>query len=130
MLKRKGIVLVIICASLLLAAVLKGREEYMQNLPVYRRYSCSICHMSQNPVSADLNPFGEDFRRNRYVWDEALARKDSDGDNYTNGIELGDEDGDGDPEIVIERSNPGDPLNNPNSIPKDTWSVIKSLFRD
>jgi hypothetical protein len=130
MLKRNGIMLIIVCAALLLGAALKGREQYMLTLPVYRRYSCSICHKSSNPISADLNPFGEDFQRNRYVWDEALATKDSDADNYTNGIELGDEDGDGVPEIVIERSNPGDPLNNPNSIDKETWSAIKSFFSD
>jgi hypothetical protein len=130
MLKRNGIILLIICAAMLLAAVLKGREQYMLELPVYRRYGCGLCHNSSNPVSDDLNAFGEDFRANRYVWNEDLASKDSDGDNYANGIELGDEDGDGDPEILIERSNPGDPLNSPSSIDKETWGIIKSLFRD
>jgi hypothetical protein len=132
MLKRKGTILLIVCAAVLLGGVLEGREDYMLTLPVYRRYMCTNCHISPTPtaVSADLNLFGRDFRDNSYIWNNALAVKDSDGDNYANGIEVGDENGDGVAEIVIERSNPGDPLNNPNSIDKDTWGIIKSLFKD
>ncbi len=122
--------MLIICLAVLLSGVLKGREDYMQLLPVYRHYRCKLCHQSAIPGSSDLNQFGIDFRSNSYKWDEVLADKDSDGDQYKNGLELGDEDGDGEPEVLIERSNPGDPLNNPTSIDKDTWGVIKNLFKD
>ena len=62
--------------------------------------------------------------------DKDIAVKDSDLDGFSNGLELGDEDGDGIPEIGIERSNPGDPLNTPSSVDRETWGLIKSLFED
>jgi len=36
------------------------------------------------------NQFGKDFAAGGYVWSEQLCRKDSDGDGFTNGFELGD----------------------------------------
>lgn len=130
MLKRKGIIILIVLAAVLASGALRSREDYMLNLPVYKRYMCTLCHTSSEPSSFDLNQFGSDYQSNGYVWDEELAEMDSDGDEYPNGIELGDEDGDGQPEIFIERSNPGDPLNNPSSIDRDTWGIIKNLFKD
>lgn len=122
----------LLCAAALLAvATVYGGEVYMQKLPVYRTYKCAICHRSSQPVSAqDLNAFGVDFRSNSVAWNKTLAMKDSDGDGFSNGIELGDEDGDGVPEIGVERSNPGDPLNTPNSVDQSTWGILKSLFED
>jgi hypothetical protein len=37
-----------------------------------------------------LNPFGEDWRKQGFVWTRELCEMDSDGDGYTNGQELGD----------------------------------------
>ena len=114
------------------SGALKSREDYMETLPVYKRYMCSLCHISGDPEQegTDLNDFGKDFQANNHVWDKDLAEMDSDGDDYPNGLELGDEDGDNEPETYVERSNPGDPLNNPSSIDKDTWGIIKNLFKD
>jgi len=132
MLLRKSILVFVVLAAVLVSGALRSREDFMQNLPVYKRYMCSLCHLSGNPEieGAALNDFGQDFRARGFVWDAQLAAMDSDGDEYPNGIELGDEDGDGVPETMIERSNPGDPLNNPSSIDKDTWGIIKNLFKD
>jgi hypothetical protein len=69
-----------------------------------------------------------DFKENGFTWDAALSAQDSDGDGFLNGIELGDENGDGVADIGFERSNPGDRLNTPNSIDKGTWGILKSLF--
>ena len=130
MLKRKGTVLLIVLIAVLVAGTLKSNENYMENLPVYKRYMCALCHTSDIPSLVDLNDFGTDYQQNGYVWDARLAEMDSDKDQYPNGIELGDEDGDGQPEIYVERSNPGDPLNNPSSLDRDTWGIIKNLFKD
>ena len=130
MLKRRVILILLVLAAVLVSRAPKSREDYMQKLPVYKRYQCLICHTSEDPSSFDVNDFGVDFRDNGYIWDKRLAEMDSDNDDYLNGIELGDENGDGEPEILIERSNPGDPLNNPSSIDRDTWGIIKSLFKD
>jgi len=130
MLKRRCIIILIFLAAVLVSGATKSWKHYMQRLPVYKRYMCSLCHTSSPPSAGDLNYFGVDFQNNNYVWDEHLAVMDSDGDGYPNGMELGDEDGDGQPEIFVERSNPGDPLNTPSSIDKDTWGIIKNLFND
>ena len=130
MLTRRVTIILLVLTAVLLAGALRSNENYMERLPVYKRYQCAICHTSSTPSAMDLNQFGKDYQSNGHIWDETLALMDSDRDNYPNGIELGDEDGDGQPEIFIERSNPGDPLNNPSSIDKDTWGVIKNLFRD
>jgi hypothetical protein len=104
----------------------------MRVLPVYKHYRCAICHTSSNPVigSAGLNSFGSDFMNNGYQWNSNLAAKDSDGDGYANGLELGDDNGDGSPDISFERSNPGDRYNTPNSVDRQTWGIIKSLFEN
>ena len=131
MLRRKWLIIPILCFAFALAGTLKSREDYMQKLPVYQKFKCSICHVSLQPNSgSDLNNFGRDFKGNSFAWNEKLARMDSDQDGFMNGIEIGDENGDGVAEVTIERSNPGDRLNTPNSVDQHTWSVIKSLFKD
>jgi hypothetical protein len=131
--RRKTVVVVcLLCAfGLSAGGAVYGGEVYMQKLPLYRTYRCAICHKSSQPVSGqDLNVFGVDFRSNAYLWNAALAAKDSDEDGFRNGLELGDENGDGVPEIAVERSNPGDPFNTPNSVDRSTWGILKSLFED
>lgn len=116
-------------AGLVTAAGVMGKEEYMTRLPVYRTYRCTLCHRSSSPVSGlDLNRFGMDFKANGHVWNAALAQKDSDGDGFPNGVELGDENGDGVADVSAERSNPGDAVNTPNSVDRATWGLLKSLF--
>jgi len=110
---------------------IKSTDSYMLTLPVYKHFKCAICHQSAQPTSGDdLNSFGIDFKDNGYIWNKELADLDSDGDTYLNGTELSDIDGDGIPEVAIERSNPGDELDTPNSVDKETWGLIKSLFQD
>ncbi|MDD4857577.1 MAG: hypothetical protein PHD74_05650 [Candidatus Krumholzibacteria bacterium] len=129
---RREIILVFACAAVLFTAgTLKSREDYMTSLPVYKHFKCLLCHASARPTSSsDLNVFGAAYRANGHSWDAAIAIADSDGDGYANGIELGDENGDGTAEIGFERSNPGDRSNTPNSVDLGTWGLLKSLFED
>lgn len=122
---------VIVCAFALAAGALMSHEDFMNSLPVHQHFKCTLCHVAPNPVvGTDLNAFGKDFKSNAFTWNGDLAGIDSDGDGFTNGMELGDENGDGSPEVYFERSNPGDPFNYPNSINQETWSIIKNLFED
>lgn len=123
----------VLCAVALAAAgALVGSEDYMKELPNYSTYECANCHASSQTVSGeDLNAFGVDFKSNAYKWNATLAAKDSDRDRFKNGLELGDDDGDGIPEIAAQRSNPGDPFSMPVAgLDETTWGILKSLFED
>jgi hypothetical protein len=129
-LKRNVTIALVLAVVIFAAGTIMSRDEYMRSLPVYRHYKCLLCHKSYTPVSADLNTFGLDFKKNGYSWNNALAVKDSDGDGYPNGDEIGDKNGDGEADVGFEYSNPGDPMNVPNSIDRGTWGILKSLFED
>ncbi|MBN2071980.1 MAG: hypothetical protein JW814_11030 [Candidatus Krumholzibacteriota bacterium] len=114
------------------AGKISGTEDSMKKLPNHSRYRCAICHVSAEPRqgSSELNLFGVDFLARGGVWSAVLAGEDSDKDTYTNGFEIGDDNGDGVAEIEPERSNPGDIKEIPSSIDPKTWGLIKSLFDD
>jgi hypothetical protein len=121
-----------VCIAAFTSGALLSSETFMSKLPVYERYQCALCHTVEEPVqgNAPLNSFGNDFHANGDKWDNVLAMKDSDGDGSNNGIELGDDDGDGVPNISMERSNPGNPLDKPSSVDEKSWGIIKKLFSD
>ena len=63
-----------------------------------------------------LNQFGKDFETVNYVWNTALCEADSDGDNLSNGEELGDplctwSMDQGEPPLHELKSHPGVPAN-------------------
>jgi len=75
--------------------------------------NCATCHTSPGG-GGPRNPFGEDVvglvpgaGRDAF-WDLEFATEDSDKDGVSNGIELGDIDGDGVPERTVNISHPGD----------------------
>ncbi|MFQ5601214.1 MAG: hypothetical protein ACE5G2_11770 [Candidatus Krumholzibacteriia bacterium] len=110
-----------------------GTSVFMEELPTFSRFRCLICHDVQDPAAgeATLNAFGADFRDNGMRWDENLALENSDGDNCTNGFELSDEDGDGQPDSnrTEERKNPGEKGDCTLQLNEETWSRLKQLFR-
>jgi len=102
--------------ALALVALLCGSalatDDDMARLPVVDPYLCAICHITSDPgpSSFELNPFGTAFLEAGRLWTTDLATADSDGDNCTNGVELGDTDADGiaDGNVSTLQSNPGD----------------------
>ena len=131
-LKKRALVVFLLCVGLFAAGAILSTEEFMNKLPVHERFRCALCHSTSQPDISNkgLNPFGTDFLNNGTKWDQTLANLDSDGDGYKNGLEIGDEDGDGTPSVTRERSNPGDPLGTPSSLDEHTWGVIKKLFEE
>lgn len=104
-------------------------------LPLWEPFRCLTCHQDQDPeLSGDtsLNPFGEDWLANGSVWDLNLANMDSDRDDCTNGFELGDADGNGEPDgnVTEQSSNPGvqDECGGSGLVEERTWSALKALF--
>lgn len=105
---------------------------YMQRLPTSTAFRCLNCHNVQDPgaANAGLNAFGQEFKRNSFQWNTTIALLSSDGDNCTNGFELGDENGDGivDANVTRERFNPGQ-TDCTLQITPQAWSALKTLFR-
>jgi hypothetical protein len=93
------------------ASPTQATPSYMTQLPTSSTFRCLNCHAVQDPPAsnASLNAFGTAFKSNGFRWDRSLAVISSDGDNCTNGFELGDADGNGlaDAGVFHERSNPG-----------------------
>ena len=95
-------------------------------------FSCSTCHGSsmsiKNAFGADVNSLVSRNGQQKF-WDAVLAAKDSDGDGFSNGLELGDENGDGVAERTTNLSNPGDASSVPdfpNTAPSFTSSPVTS----
>ncbi len=108
-------------------------EADLEQLPVVEPFRCLLCHVADPDQTGrtELNPFGRDYLDNLRTWDDALATLDSDGDGCTNGVELGDVDGDGSTDGNIDRlqSNPGAPNDcGGASVDSRTWGELKSLF--
>ncbi len=103
---------------------------YMNTLPVISPFECSNCHMSEAPSgeAVTLNDFGYDFLE--WGWGPDLAVMDSDGDGCHNGVEIGDSDGDGNPDngVSDQSSNPGVGDCSSASTDEMTWSALKDLF--
>ncbi len=120
---------VVVCATAFDAG---ATSALMQQLPVSSPYLCLNCHNVASPTAATagLNPFGNAFHANGDRWDRTLALQRSDGDNCTNGFEIGDEDGNGQPDVGVtqERSNPGQ-TDCSLQISPQAWSALKQLFK-
>ena len=124
--------LVGLAVTLFSAGAAFATTAYMQRLPTSSTFRCLNCHTAQDPgtANAGVNPFGQAFKDKGFQWNTALALVSSDGDNCTNGFELGDENGDGiaDANVTRERFNPGQ-TDCTLQITPQAWSALKTLFR-
>jgi hypothetical protein len=100
--------------------------------PVVDPFRCLICHQTDPGVTGDssLNSFGDDFLANGLVWNDVLADMNSDGDGCSNGMELGDVDGNGQNEgnVDLLQNNPGADDCSGASVDGRTWGELKALF--
>lgn len=103
--------------GLLSVAAADARPCRVEQLPNGSKFSCGNCHHS--PYGGPRNAFGlavekEVARGSRAAfWSSVLAAKDSDGDGASNGVELGDPDGDGKPTVGAELTSPGNSKSKP-----------------
>ena len=109
-------------------------EVDQARLPVTVPNLCLSCHLDAQPSPAnfELNPFGVDYLANGRIWDPNLANLDSDGDGCLNGVEVGDSDGDGEPDGNVESQagNPGipDECGSGSLVDEKTWGALKAMF--
>lgn len=134
LLARSLITITVVIAVLALVAAVNANTTHMAQLPASATLGCANCHVSgtstQTPSTA-LNAFGLDFKNNGMVWNQTLAAGNSDHDGCTNGVELGDSDGNGEPDEHQPQqiSNPGSGGDcHPSTVDEQTWGALKSLF--
>ena len=126
--------LVVLLVSFGWVASSKGTDLDMLQLPVSAPNLCFTCHLDPSPTPGNtgLNPFGLDFLENGRVWDSNLAQLNSDDDACLNGVEVGDSDGDGEPDGNVDEQsgNPGvdDECGSSNLVDEKTWDALKAMF--
>jgi hypothetical protein len=118
-----------ISAGVLAASASFGWSGWESRVPNGQVFGCNTCHLELK--------FYADMVANGNVWDENLAAKDSDGDGYSNGIELQDPYGVWRP----GQANPSRPAwdtYNPDSsasvppydeVAPTSWGRVKAMFR-
>ena len=136
----KRALVVSLLAALWPVADASARNHRPAQLPNGAAFNCRNCHTSTLGNANNVNIFGEAVRplvtfpnsSLAAFWSPALAAADSDGDGFTNGQELGDEDGNGTPERITGLSNPGDPSSTPalpNTAPSFTSTAITTAVK-
>ncbi|MBI1387139.1 MAG: CHRD domain-containing protein [bacterium] len=105
-------------------------------VPNGSQIGCILCHHS--PGGGDArNAFGKEVEKlvtpggMEAFWGPELAAKDSDGDDFTNGQELGDPDGNwqpGDPDPDVAFTLPGDASSHPEGTPAVDDSFVAILL--
>ena len=121
---------------LVAAAPVSAFDAYEELMPLLvGPNSCDTCHLEDaTPSSSDpeLNDFGLDFSM-YLAWNSTLADLDSDGDGCTNGAEIGDVDGNGQPDEGTgdeASSNPGvaGDCTSASMLEEKSWGELKTMF--
>ncbi|MEW6195753.1 MAG: FlgD immunoglobulin-like domain containing protein [Bacteroidota bacterium] len=95
---KKGVIYIFIFFVLTTTTILISRSFRVDKIPNGSKFSCSNCHVSPAGGGA-RNAFGQDVESRvtpggtENFWDPTLANIDSDGDGFTNGVELQDPNG-------------------------------------
>lgn len=127
--------LVLAAVGALFTAPAEARNFRPAQVPNGTSIGCVLCHV--NPAGGGVrNKFGQDVgaitgSANKAFWNAALAAKDSDGDGVSNGVELGDPEGDFTTLAGWVATLPGDPASKPvveNQPPEFTSTPLTSAI--
>lgn len=131
-----GLFIRMVPAVVLLSASVWGRSFRVSMLPNGDAIGCAACHVSPFGGGA-RNPFGQAVQAitgssTRAFWSPTLAAQDSDGDGFSNGVELGDPEGDFSVIPGWVPTNPGDRNSRPapvNQPPQFTSTPVPAAFQ-
>jgi hypothetical protein len=126
----------VLVLAILGASTALARPFRIDQLPNGSVLGCGACHVSP-AGGGPRNKFGVDVgaitgSANKAFWTAALAAKDSDGDTFTNGVELGDPEGDGTVIAGWKPTFPGNANSKPavvNQPPQFTSTPVASAFQ-
>ena len=110
MMTRALLILILFLPSIALA-----RSERQGHIPNGRSFSCDSCHGKASLQVRDLTPFGVDVNRNMsggVVQWQNIWNLDSDGDGFSNGLELNDPNG----TWRRGQADPAGPISNPGTV--------------
>jgi len=105
----------IVCALFVFTPPVEARSNRQAHIPNGAAFSCDSCHGRESLTIPHLTPFGRDVNANMVggvVQWQNIWMLDSDGDGFSNGLELNDPNGQwrrGNPNPVGPISNPGVP---------------------
>jgi len=127
--------LALVTAGVLLALPAEARSFRTAQVPNGTTIGCVLCHTSP-AGGGPRNKFGQDVgaitgSASRPFWTAALAEKDSDGDGFSNGVELGDPEGDFTTIAGWAPTRPGDASSKPvveNQPPQFTSTPVTSAL--
>lgn len=105
-------IVAVVSASILLPTTADARSNRVRQIPNGTNYTCDSCHGKRSLLPEDLTPFGDDVNdtlQNGNVNWSVLWNIDSDGDGFSNGLELGDPNGN----WSTGQQNPDAPTANP-----------------
>lgn len=112
---------------------LNSKQDFPTKIPNGNKFSCNTCHT--NGGGTPRNAFGLDVKKNlsgnNINW-AALSKLDSDGDGFTNGVELQDPDGTwtpGSPQPgdISKVTNPGDKNSVPTTVENEYNRINKII---
>lgn len=136
MIKQANSGLLLTALVLLAAQRVEARNFRVNQIPNGNQIGCVACHVNPNG-GGTRNVFGQAVgaitgSANRPFWTASLAALDSDNDGFSNGVELGDPEGDFTTIAGWSPTRPGDPNSKPalqNQAPQFTSVPVAAAFQ-
>lgn len=129
------IIYTIFATLIIMTSILQSKSGFVSQIPNGNKFSCITCHPNGN--YGQFNDFGKATKSflssGKINWGEAFALLDSDGDGFSNGVELQDsqgiwKQGENAPGDIGLVTNPGDANSFPNENYVEDFSKVSGMI--